>query len=404
VADPAATTAIQRPARFIRLEKPVSIPDKDVLNLSPDAFGASNFMREILGYAPIEPDGSVRIKVPANVAFQMSVLDANGRRIFPIQAAWLQVRPGEVLACNGCHTPATVQNPKSHGRQGTFASAYAGATPGGTPFPHTLNTFVPNAGESMAQARARTSCASDSPKCKQMDPSVNLYYSDVWTDPTAAGRPADKPLVYSYNDATQFFTPNPVKPSSCIDSFGSPSAWVASCRIVINYPTHIQALWDYKRQTLDAAGKVVPGSDHTCTQGGCHTTTPAAGVAAAVQAPAGDLDLTSTASNDVPAQPLSYRYLLFQEPKLAVIMGALVPVPGPPDAAGNPTVVNVGPYMNAGSANGALSSAFLGRFGPGSGSTHAGYLKPAELRLLSEWLDIGAQFFNNPFDPAAPVN
>jgi Hydrazine synthase alpha subunit middle domain len=401
VADPAATTAMQRPARFIRLEKPVSIPDKDVLNLSPDAFGASNFMREILGYAPIEPDGSVRIKVPANVAFQMSVLDANGRRIAPIQAAWLQVRPGEVLACNGCHTPATAQNPKSHGRQGTFASAYAGATPGGTPFPHTLNTFVPVAGESMAQARARTSCTSDSPKCKQMDPSVNLYYVDVWTDPTAAGRPADKSFAYSYNDATQFFTAKPVLPS-CIDSLGSPSAWAASCRIVINYPTHIQALWDYKRQTTDATGKVL--TDHTCTQGGCHTTTPAPGVAATVQAPAGQLDLTSTASNDVAAQPLSYRYLLFQEPKLEVIMGALTPVPGPPDANGNPTVVNVGPYMNAGSANGALSMAFLNRFAAGSGSTHSGYLSAAELRLLSEWLDIGAQFFNNPFDPAAPVN
>jgi hypothetical protein len=80
-------------------------------------------------------------------------------------------------------------------------------------------------------------------------------------------------------------------------------------------------------------------------------------------------------------------------------MGALTPVT---DAAGN--VVNVGPYLNAGSANGALSSAFLGRFAPGSGSTHVGYLTPAELRLISEWLDIGAQFFNNPFDLAAPLN
>jgi hypothetical protein len=60
--------------------------------------------------------------------------------------------------------------------------------------------------------------------------------------------------------------------------------------------------------------------------------------------------------------------------------------------------------MNAGSANGALSKAFLDRFAPGSGSTHAGYLSAAELRLISEWLDIGAQFFNDPFDPAAPVN
>jgi hypothetical protein len=250
----------------------------------------------------------------------------------------------------------------------------------------------------MAQARARTSCAADTPKCKQMMPSVNIYYSDVWTDP--AVRAADAPLVYAYNDATQFFTPAPNQ--GCLDSFGGPSNWRSSCRIVINYPTHVQALWDVKRQTLDAMGNVV--TDHTCTQGGCHTTTAAVGAAVALQAPAGQLDLTSTASNDVATQPLSYRYLLFQEPKLEVIMGALSQVPGPPDADGNPTVVMVGPYLNAGSANGALSSAFLGRFVPGSGSTHAGYLTAAELRLISEWLDIGAQFFNNPFDPAAPLD
>jgi hypothetical protein len=112
----------------------------------------------------------------------------------------------------------------------------------------------------------------------------------------------------------------------------------------------------------------------------------------------------SDASDDEPLQPISYRHLLFQHAKQEVIMGALVLVQGPPDADGNPTTVPVGPYMNAGSANGALSAASLGRFAPGSGSTHAGYLSPAELRLISEWLDIGAQFFNDPFDPAAPVN
>jgi hypothetical protein len=398
VADPAQTVAAGRPARFIRLEKAVSIPDRDTLALNDTAFGASGFMREILGYAPVEPDGSVKIKVPANVAFQVSVLDANARRISPVHAAWLQLRAGEVLACNGCHTPATQQNPKSHGRQGLFASAYAGAA-GGAPFPHTLATFTPNAGETMAQARARVSCASDAPKCKQMLPSVNVYYSDIWTDPASAARAADKSFAYSYNDAASFFTPIPTK-TSCLDSFGGPPLWSATCRIVINYPTHIQKLWDVKRQTVDAMGNIL--TDHTCSQAGCHNTQGAK--AGTLQFPAGQLDLTSTASNDVPTQPLSYRYLLFQEPELEVIMGALQPVPGPPDANGNPTVVNVGPYLNAGSANGGLSQAFLNRFAPGSPSTHAGWLSPAELRLISEWLDIGAQFFNNPFDPAAPVN
>ena len=80
-------------------------------------------------------------------------------------------------------------------------------------------------------------------------------------------------------------------------------------------------------------------------------------------------------------------------------------VPGPLDQNGNPTPgPTVGPYLDGGSARGGRSAAFLSRFATGSGSTHAGYLSPAELRLLSEWLDIGAQYFNNPFDPAVPVN
>ena len=94
------------------------------------AFGrAGNFMREILGYAPIEPDGSVSVRVPANVAFVISVLDANGRRLFPAHRNWLQLRPGEVRRCNGCH-----ESTGSHGRDGTFtAVAWSGA-----PFPATL--------------------------------------------------------------------------------------------------------------------------------------------------------------------------------------------------------------------------------------------------------------------------
>jgi hypothetical protein len=33
---------------------------------------------------------------------------------------------------------------------------------------------------------------------------------------------------------------------------------------------------------------------------------------------------------------------------------------------------------------------------------HSGFMSPSELRLLSEWLDIGAQYYNDPF--AVPEN
>jgi hypothetical protein len=397
VADPAQTPASARPARFIRITKAVSMPDRTVVNLADTAFGASNYMREVVGYAPVEPDGSVRIRVPANVAFSLEVLDANARNIGPKLAVWLQAKPGEVVKCNGCHKTPTAQSPLSHGRVGAFNAVYTGSVTG-TPFPHTytgttpitepdtavLQAILPNAGETMAEARARVTCVSGS-VCSEI-PSVNVLYTDVWTDPAQATR--GTAITLSYNDLD-------VKDGEAIPTTNAcATAWAANCRIIINYPQHIQPIWDLPRK--DSKGNPV-----TCTQGGCHTTTDAMG---ATQAPAGQLNLTKTTSNDAPPELVSYRQLLFQHAEQQVNMGALQNVPGPPDANGNPTTIPVGPYLNAGSANGGLSAQFLGRFATGSGSTHAGYLSPAELRLLSEWLDIGAQYFNNPFDPAVPVN
>ena len=383
VANSAKTPPDTRRARFVRLEKAVSIPDRKIVNLSGSAFGAASSMLEILGYAPIEPDGSVRIEVPADVAFRMSVLDKDARRITAVQGVWLQVKPGEVVSCNGCHQVASAQRPISHGRAGLFASAWAGAGVSGAPFPATIasgaGAFLPNQGETMAQARMRISCASDTPPCKQMVPGVNVIYSDVWTDPAQAT--PGTPINLRYDDATQFKTPFPTS-ATCI------TAWSAVCRVIINYPEHLQPLWDLPRQVLDpVTGNVV--SDHTCTQGGCHSPKNAAG--AAVE-PAGHLDLTNAASSDDPQETVSYRQLLFSH--ATVIMGPTGPMPGP----------TVGPFLNAGSANGGASAAFMLRFAKNSASTHAGWLSPAELRLVSEWLDIGGQYFNNPFDPAVPVN
>jgi len=390
VADPVQTPPDNRPARFIRLEKAVSIPDKTVVNLSNAAFGASNFMIEILGYAPIEPDGSVRIEVPGNVAFRMSVLDANARRITPVQGVWLQVKPGDAVNCNGCHTPqATAQNPRSHGRQGVFASAWAGAAVSGVPFPHSIGTgtgaFIPQAGETMAEARMRVSCLIDTPPCQQMVPGfgsamlnpaggMNVLYTDVWTDPAQAT--PGTPLTLRYDDPTQFFTAIPTT-ALCV------TQWAANCRIIINYPEHLQPLWDAPRPT-----PAVAGVNNTCSQGGCHNSKDAAGAA---QTPAGNLDLTKTPSQAVPQQLTSYQQLLF---------ATTVTVAG--------TTATFGPYMNAGAANGPLSAQFFACVTTGAGCTapvaHAGFMTADELRLVSEWLDIGAQYFNNPFDPMVPVN
>jgi hypothetical protein len=387
-----ATLAQTRPARFIRLEKAVSQADDDMRDIDGGAFGATGVMREILGYAPVEPDGSVRMKVPADVAFQISILDSNGRRISPTHSSWLQVRAGEVLACNGCHTPATPTSPRSHGRMGLSAAINTGAA-GGAPFPGTNPLIVPTAGETMAQARARFLCeTSPTPACTSivppaLEPSVNVLFEDQWS----TGRAPDPDISYSYLDAS--FTTEAPTSDACS------STWNSRCRIVINYAQHIQPLWDEPRLVLDP-GTGATLADNTCSQSGCHNRQDAMG---APQVPGGQLDLSAEPSDEETLQPRSYRELLFTDNEQQLnITGGLEDVCAQldPDTGVCIAFVGVGPYLNAGAARGGLSSAFLSRFEPGSGSTHAGFLSPSELRLLSEWLDIGAQNFNNPFDPA----
>ena len=157
VADPALTTADQRSARFLRVYKAVGIPDEETYDFDFAAFGVSPVfgMRELVGYAPIEPDGSVRIKVPADTPLTLDITDRNGRRIGQRHSNWLQLRPGEQLTCNGCHDGGSGL---AHGRDDAFVSVYAGAAGNGVPFPNTDPLLVPtvNLGETMAQATHRS--------------------------------------------------------------------------------------------------------------------------------------------------------------------------------------------------------------------------------------------------------
>ncbi|MEX0734447.1 MAG: hypothetical protein WD944_10650 [Steroidobacteraceae bacterium] len=389
LADPAQTTADERPARFIRIEKAVGLPDDEVRDFRGTALGAAGGlgMREILAYAPIEPDGSVQIKVPAGVPFGIGVLDADGRRLTPRHLNWMQLRAGEVLTCNGCHVPAGAQAGAppaiSHGRRELFASVNAGATTTGQPFPNSNPALFANQGETMAEARARVSCQTD---CAAQRPSVDLVYEDVWTDPIAAGRAADAPFAYRYNQLT---SPAPT-------SAACQSDWSSLCRITIHYPDHIHPLWSVPRLVLDAGGNVV--ADNTCTS--CHSPVDAA---AAVRVPASQLDLSDGASPDEADHLNSYRELLFTDNAQEVNMGALqdILVPGPPDpVTGQPTLVPV-PVSPSMSAVGARASVpFFSRFD--AGGSHQDWLTPADLRLIAEWLDIGGQYYNDPF--MAPVN
>jgi hypothetical protein len=242
----------------------------------------------------------VKIKVPANVAFQFSIVDANGRRISPVHGNWLQLRPGETRECNGCHQPATQANPQSHGRSGLFASVNPGAPATGQPFfTGGLSTISPDQGETMAQARARQSCSGSSSRCGDLNLSMAPTFTDVWTDPTQ--RTPDPDIInLSYAD-TSFTTLPPTMPTACN------TTWASTCRIVINYTQHIQPLWDKVRQVVDPNTNAVL-ADNTCARAGCHDTTDAM---AAAMVPAGQLDLQAVASDEQPLQLRSYRELFF---------------------------------------------------------------------------------------------
>lgn len=394
MANPALTTsADMRPARFLRIVKAVSQPDDEVRDIDRTAFGPSRAlgMREIVGYSMVEPDGSVMVKVPANTALAVSVLDGNARRITGRHHNWLQLRPGQLLECNGCHI---AQSGLSHGRFDAFDSAYAGAADIGEFNSGTVDAlFVGTPGETMAEVRARISCATN---CSSIEPSMDVEYADVWTDEIKAGRMADPGFTYAYNDLTT----TPPTSTECIDD-----PWDSDCRIVINYETHIHPLWGADRPILDPV-TALPILDpmtglplRNCT--GCHTTVDSAGAA---RIPDGQLDLTDGPSVDEPDQFKSYRELLFTDLEQTIdANGNLVDfmeVIGV-DIDGNDILapVDVTPSMSAGGAN--ASNRFFSRFDD-AGDMHSGFLSDAEKRLIAEWLDVGAQYYNNPFD--APAN
>ncbi len=57
-----------------------------------------------LGEAPVQPDGSFLVEVPADTALGIETLDAQGEVIHKLPPA-IWVRPGEDRSCVGCHEP-----------------------------------------------------------------------------------------------------------------------------------------------------------------------------------------------------------------------------------------------------------------------------------------------------------
>ncbi len=422
--NPQNYTMDQLPVRFVRFIRPVSFPGRtDVLlpnppRISNAAFGPNRrlSMREIIGYAPVQPDGSLKVKVPANIPMAIELLDENARRISTRHLNWFSVKAGDTLQCMGCHTHAgeNTQTPKAHGRVNAEPSSLNSGIPASgvfsnTKIPGTNDLFFGNFGETMAEVLYRKA-PSFVPAIEKPNVSINVKYVDYWTDTSVATANPSIEYLYDNLDASM------IKPrqNGCVP-------WTSVCRVAINYPQHIAPLWALPR---GAAGV------NTCTN--CHA--PVDNLAAA-HVPAAQLDLTNSVSDQVNARITSYQELIARDQGQEIdLMGNLnnilieIPVLDENgvqviDGNGNPVTTfiddpaaRVNPTV---SANGARASYFIEKMTETELSAnralstlatdanylnHSGFMTGDELRLVSEWIDLGAQYFNDPFDTEVPVN
>ncbi len=333
--NPLLVTAAQRPARFVRITKAVPTPP----GISREAIGETEFeMQQIVGYTEVEPDGSFRIEVPADTPLAIAVLDADGRAFTP-HTSWLQVRPGETRTCNGCHSPRRA-NPLN---AGTLAGIH----------PNTVATLAAAANETMAETRTRLQ-----PGNLVLKP--NIEYQDVWTDP--ALRTPDSPLTITYSGLGL----GPTAP-----------AMIALTKGVINYPDHIQPLWTKNRGV------------NTCTT--CHSDTGPDPISR-------KLDLSTATAGS--GRLVSYDELLIGDPELDAV--TKLPII---DVVDNTLRVRREPPQVVGAESRAshlievlyktkLRSA---RVLLATGRDHSGMLNASEKRLVTEWVDLGAQYYNSPF-------
>jgi hypothetical protein len=357
--DPADPAYRCSPARFIRAIRAVAPPSGS--SGLRNAIGETEFeQQQILGYAPIEPDGSFKLKVPADVPLALSVTDGEGRAL-QTHTNWIQVRPGERRTCDGCHSP----------RRG--AALNAGAVV------NTIPAGIKQAlasqhisGETMASLRTRLDASA---LALVTDPA----FTELWADTAKPGVSARESISLRYAG-----NPNPA------DDLQTP----APANGVINYVQHIQPLWTRSR-----------GANGELTCVACH-------------ADSAKLDLRGTISGT--GRVVSYEELLIGDPQLDANGRPVTRL-----RDGVPELVRMAPLVET--SSGAANTAGQARksrlteilFGqtllagsdartahpnpPATAPDHSTLLNKAEKRLLAEWMDLGGQYYNDPFAPGGGV-
>jgi formylglycine-generating enzyme required for sulfatase activity len=89
--------------------------------------------KQMLGWAPVDDDGSASFTVPANTPFSVQPLDKDGRAL-QLMRSWTVAMPGERLSCVGCHenrnTPPSLNPASAMLRQPSALKPFYGPTRG----------------------------------------------------------------------------------------------------------------------------------------------------------------------------------------------------------------------------------------------------------------------------------
>ena len=327
-----------------------------------EAIGETEFeMQQILGYAPIEPDGSFKLTVPADTPIGLAVVDDRGPRVPDAH----QLDPGP--AGRAPHLRRLPQ-PASRRRASTPARSSTRRRPASRP---RCRARTSRARRWPARARASTRT-----RCKLVN---DLVFSDYWADTTKPGVTARPSIALKYtgnaNPADDLVTAVPTNG-------------------IVNYPTHVAPLWTRNRGA------------NTCT--GCHNDPD-------------KLDLSASISA-APAASSRTRSCMLGDPLIDPVTGLPHDAhrgrrardrsrSGAGRHRWRAKAMRSAWRARAASTRSCPASTLMAGADaraahpnpPATAPDHSKMLNAAEKRVLAEFIDLGGKYFNDPFDPAANV-
>ena len=354
IKDPANAAYNCAPARFVRAVRAVAPPAG--MTGMRSAIGETEFeMQQILGYAPIEPDGSFKLQVPADTPIALAVIDAEGRA-FQTHTNWIQVRPGERRTCDGCHSPrrggalnsGAVVNAQSSALLPAMASAH-------------------QSGETMASTRTRLD-----PTALQLvnDP----VYADVWADASKATPRTSIALRYTGNADPA----NDLK--TAVPSNG-----------IVNYPDHIQPLWARNRGA------------NTCTT--CHADTQKLDLGGTIAGSGRMVSYDELMLGDPLLDANGVVQTRIEEGVTVIARGAALvdTAASEGEALGLARKSRLMEILSGQNLMASADTRIAHPSPPASAPDHSKMLNAAEKRLVAEWMDLGGKYYNDAFDASNGV-